>query len=71
MASSFSQAVSSDGAGGGAAAAPTVEAAVLATLLWKLEEFGVVLVPDTAVIKAAVDPDAAAVAALDCKTMAI
>ena len=63
MASSFSQAVSSDGAGGGAAAVPAVEGAVLATLFWELEEVEVVLVavPDTAaVVTAAVDPDAAA-----------
>ena len=64
MASSFSQAVSSDGAGGGAAAVPAVEGAVLATLFWELEEVEVVLVavPDTAAVvtAAAVDPDAAA-----------
>ena len=69
MASSFSQAVSSDGAGGGAAAVPAVEGAVLATLFWELEEVEVVLVavPDTAaVVTAAVDPDAAAVAAGCC-----
>ena len=67
MASSFSQAVSSDGAGGGApAAVPAVEGAVLATLFWELGEVEVVLVavPDTAaVVTAAVDSGAAA---LDC-----
>ena len=68
MASSFSQAVSSDGAGGGAAAVPAVEGAVLATWLWELEEeveVVLVAVPDTAaavVTAAAVDPDAAAAA---------
>jgi len=68
LASSFSQAVSSDRAGGGAAAVLAVEGAVLATLFWELEEVEVVLVavPDTAaVVTATVDTDAAA-AALDC-----
>ena len=62
--------MSSDGAGGGAAAVPAVEGAVLATLFWELEEVEVVLVavPDTAAVvtAAAVDPDAAAVAAGCC-----
>ena len=61
--------MSSDGAGGGAAAVPAVEGAVLATLFWELEEVGVVLVavPDSAaVVTAAVDPEAAAVAAGCC-----